>query len=109
MVDLKFNFLSISIKLSMLENNLTQKATVNNELGLHARPAAMIANIALKARANVWLCKDEEQVDASSIIDILSLACLKGMEVCLRIENPEDQDILNEIINLFKTDFGEKL
>jgi phosphotransferase system HPr (HPr) family protein len=93
----------------MLENSLTKTATVNNALGLHARPAAMIANLALKARAGVWLCKDEEQVDASSIIDILSLSCLKGTEVRLRIENPEDRNILNEISHLFENDFGEKL
>jgi phosphotransferase system HPr (HPr) family protein len=93
----------------MLENNLIKKTTVNNELGLHARPAAMIANLALKAKANVWLCKEEEQVDASSIIDILSLACLKGAEVCLKIENPDDKNILDEIIHLFENDFGEKI
>lgn len=91
----------------MLDDNLTQTATVNNELGLHARPAAMIANLALKARAGIWICKNDEAVDASSIIDILSLGCLKGAEVCLKIEVTEDMNILNEIIHLFETGFGE--
>jgi phosphotransferase system HPr (HPr) family protein len=91
----------------MLGNKLHRKATVINALGLHARPAAMIANLAMKARSEVRLEKDGEQVDASSIIDILSLACGKGAEVVLRIENPQDIHLLDEIILLFENGFGE--
>lgn len=90
-----------------LDHHLSRKTTVINELGLHARPAAMIAGLAIKAQSDVWLCKNGEQVDASSIIDILSLACLKGADVTLKIESPEDIDILNEIMNLFEKGFGE--
>ncbi|MBC2715749.1 MAG: HPr family phosphocarrier protein [Desulfobacteraceae bacterium] len=90
-----------------IDHNLSRKTTVINELGLHARPAAMLANLALKAQSDVWLCKNGEEVDASSIIDILSLACLKGANVALKVENPEDIDILNEMINLFEKGFRE--
>jgi len=91
----------------MLENSLNRKATVINKLGLHARPAAMIANLAITARSEIRLAKDNEQVDASSIIDILSLACAKGAEVSLTADHPEDVHILDEIIHLFETGFGE--
>ena len=94
--------------MNKLENNLSREAIVKNELGLHARPAAMIARLAIKAKSDVWLCREDERVDASSIIDILSLACLKGTEVTLKIETPGDMDILNEIINLFENNFEEK-
>jgi len=92
-----------------LENNLSRETIVKNELGLHARPAAMIAKLAIKAKSDVWLCREDAQVDASSIIDILSLACLKGTEVTLKIQTPDDMDILNEIINLFENNFEEKI
>jgi len=95
--------------MNTLENNLNKKTTVVNTLGLHARPAAMIANLAIKAQSDVWLCKNGEQVDASSVIDILSLACVKGADDTLKIENPKDMNILNEIITLFKKGFGEKV
>jgi phosphocarrier protein len=49
-----------------------------NELGLHARSAARIAKLAQNANSKVWLIRGKERVDASSIIDILSLACPKG-------------------------------
>lgn len=95
--------------MSQLDHNLNRDTTVMNELGLHARPAAMIANLAIKAQSDVWLCKNGEQVDASSIIDILSLGCMKGSNITLKIENPEDMKILNKIINLFEKGFGEKI
>lgn len=109
MLSLKFNLWAIAKEMNMLDHNLSRKAVVKNELGLHARPAAMIARLAIKAKSNVWLCRENEQVDASSIIDILSLACLKGTEVTLKIQTPDDMNILNEISNLFENNFEEKI
>lgn len=86
---------------------MTRVALVINELGLHARPAAMIAERALKAKSNIWLIHDNQRVDASSIIDILSTASLKGTEVTLQIDDPADMSILEEIIDLFENGFGE--
>ena len=95
--------------MNKLDDNLSKKTSVINQLGLHARPAGMIAGLALKAQSDIWLYKNGEQVDASSIIDILSLGCQKGTDVTLKIENPEDMNILNEIINLFEKGFGESI
>jgi phosphocarrier protein len=87
--------------------NLTKRVNIQNELGLHARPAALIAAIAQKANSKVWMIRNEERVDASSIIDILTLACLKGTEVTLQVEDPSDSDVLERIGNLFQNGFGE--
>jgi len=90
-----------------LNNQREIQITVDNELGLHARPAAMVAELAGKARSNVWLIKDHQTADASSIIDILSLACLQGTTITLQIEDPADTEILNQLHELFKSGFGE--
>ncbi|RJP76303.1 MAG: HPr family phosphocarrier protein [Desulfobacteraceae bacterium] len=87
--------------------NLTKRVNIQNELGLHARPAALIAAIAQKANSKVWMIRNEEKVDASSIIDILTLACLKGTEVTFQVEDPSDSDVLERIGNLFQNGFGE--
>ncbi|MFO7839320.1 MAG: HPr family phosphocarrier protein [Desulfosalsimonadaceae bacterium] len=81
--------------------------TITNELGLHARPAAMVAELAGKAESNVWLIKNDQYADASSIIDILSLACLQGSTIILQIEDPADEEILNQLHELFQSGFGE--
>jgi phosphotransferase system HPr (HPr) family protein len=85
----------------------SRTATIKNELGLHARSAAQIANIAGKAAAKVWIVKDDESADASSIIDILTLVCEKGTKITIAVEDSADEDILNAIADLVDSGFGE--
>ena len=82
-------------------------ATIKNELGLHARSAAQIAHIAGNSAANVWLKKDDKKADASSIIDILTLACGKGTKITIIIEDLADIDLLDAIVDLVDSGFGE--
>ena len=82
-------------------------ATIKNELGLHARSAAQIARIAGNSAANVWLKKEDKKADASSIIDILILACEKGTKITIIIEDWADVNILNAIVDLVDSGFGE--
>ena len=85
-----------------------QKVThINNELGLHARSAAQIAEISKNSSGNVWVMKDDHKADASSIMDLLTLVCEKGTKIRIIIEDPADADILNSIVNLVDNGFGE--
>lgn len=81
--------------------------TIKNELGLHARSAAQIAGIAQNSIANVWIQKDAEKADASSILDILTLACTKGTKITIIIEDLADIQILKAIVDLVDSGFGE--
>jgi len=78
-----------------------------NELGIHARSAACIANLAKNALENVWVIKEGERADAASIIDVLSLACVQGTEILLQVDDISDINILNEISKLIEAGFGE--
>ncbi len=89
------------------EQNKIRVTTIKNELGLHARSAARIAGIAQNSRANVWIQKNDEKADASSIIDILTLACAKGTKITIIIEDLADTHILNAIADLVDSGFGE--
>ncbi len=90
-----------------MSHTLSRDVVIINELGLHARSAAGIAKLAQNANSKVWLIRGKERVDASSIIDILSLACSKGSKITLEIDKESDINILNEIIELVKKGFGE--
>jgi phosphocarrier protein HPr len=81
--------------------------TIINDLGLHARSAAQIAHIAQNSIAKVWIEKDDEKADASSIIDILTLACAKETKITIIIEDPGDLPILDAIADLVDSGFGE--
>jgi len=85
----------------------TKTVSIVNELGLHARSAASMAQIAAKAKNNVWLIKGDQKVDASSIIDILGLACCQGTTISLEVEHQEDLPILDELVDLVNAGFGE--
>ncbi|MBN1932571.1 MAG: HPr family phosphocarrier protein [Desulfobacterales bacterium] len=86
---------------------ISRDLKIINDLGLHARAAAMIAKLAQNAKAKVWIIKDGEKVDASSVIDILTLACVKDSKVQLRIDDRLDLDVLNDIVELVESGFGE--
>ena len=86
---------------------LSREVTIVNELGLHARSAAKIAELANQSTASVWIQKGGEQADASSIMDILTLACEKGTKITIRIENESDFNILEAITELVEGGFGE--
>lgn len=88
-------------------DNITEKATLINALGLHARSAAMIARAARGARGPVRATYGGLTVDAASIIDLLTLACPAGKTLEFTIEDPEDYDILKSLVNLVNDGFGE--
>jgi phosphocarrier protein HPr len=88
-------------------SDLTRKVTIVNELGLHARPAAKIAQIARNASATVWVTRGPEQVDASSIIELLTLACEKGTTLTFTASDPADRHILEELVQLIESGFEE--
>ncbi len=88
--------------------SLLHKITIDNLLGIHARPAAKIAEIANQAKLKVWLSANNNKVDAQSMIDILTLGACMGTEVVIEVETPEDIFVLNMICDLFKSRFGEE-
>ena len=87
--------------------SFSKDVIVVNELGLHARSAAKIAELAREATSKVWVQKNEERVDARSILDILTLACEKGSKLTIAIDDRSDMETLNRIVDLVINGFGE--
>ncbi len=90
-----------------LKTELSREVVIVNELGLHARSAAKIAAISGNSTASVWIEKGNEKADASSIVDILTLACEKGTKITITIESKDDTHILEAITKLVRSGFGE--
>lgn len=87
--------------------SVSRQTTVVNALGMHARPAARIAEIAIQAQGNLWLSAGDTMVDASSIIDILTLCAVTGTQIVIHAEDPADERIVEEIKGFFDMGFGE--
>lgn len=80
---------------------------VINEFGIHARPATVISKIAGTAHHPVWLYYNSMKIDATDVIDILTLCCTPNSEVVIEIEAKEDVKVLNSIVDFFNSGFGE--
>jgi phosphocarrier protein len=86
---------------------LSRQTVVVNEMGIHARSAAKIAELAQNAEGSVWIAGNNDQVDATSIIDILTLGCAKGTVITVTVRSTGDRGILDDIIRLVEDGFGE--
>ena len=67
----------------------TQNVTINNEVGLHARPATFFIQKANEFKSGIWLEKDERRVNAKSLLGVLSLGIVKGTTITLLAEGAD--------------------
>jgi phosphocarrier protein len=81
--------------------------TVSNKMGLHARPAAMLVQTANKHQSSVKIIKDDFDIDAKSIMGIMSLAAGQGSQLKFIANGPDEKEVLTELESLFKSNFGE--
>ena len=85
-----------------------KKVLVENELGLHARPAAMFVQLANKFKSEVGIEKDGQKVNGKSIMGVMMLAAAKGSNIIIRAEGEDAQEAVDSLENLVKEKFGEK-
>jgi phosphocarrier protein HPr len=86
---------------------LTKELVVQNKMGIHARPAAMVVRITNKFKAEVFVEKDEEQVNGKSIMGLMMLAAGKGSKVKFIATGADAPAMLAEIEALFARKFDE--
>ena len=86
-----------------------KELVVQNKMGIHARPAAMIVRIANTYSGDVWVEKDDEQVNGKSIMGLMMLAAGKGSKLVVRAEGDTSagQVMLGELEALFERRFEE--
>lgn len=89
-------------------NKVTQMFTVENELGLHARPSASIIKKASEFQSHIEIVtEDGEVVDGKSILGIMLLGAEKGTELKITAEGNDAEEAIYALGSLFKNKFGE--
>jgi phosphocarrier protein len=81
--------------------------TVTNELGIHARSAAMIVEMSNRFKAKIFLEKDGREVNGKSILGILTLGCPKGSRLTVRAEGVDARGAVQALGDLIDNKFGE--
>jgi len=87
----------------MLEKNVI----IVNKLGLHARAAARLVQLAASFDSQLTVQKESQQVDAKSIMSLMLLAASKGTPLTISAEGRDQQTALNACCDLINTGFGE--
>ena len=84
-----------------------KEATVNNQVGLHARPATFFIQKANEFKSSIWVEKDERRVNAKSLLGVLSLGIVKGTSINLIADGPDEKEAVEALIELISSNFSE--
>ena len=82
--------------------------TVDNKLGLHARPAALFVQTTHRFQSQVRVVKDGQEVDGKSIMGILTLAAERGAKLTIIAEGPDEEQLHQKLDELFRRHFDEE-
>lgn len=86
---------------------ITKEVVINNQVGLHARPATFFIQKANEFKSSIWIEKDERRVNAKSLLGVLSLGIVKGTTVTLVADGADEQEAIDTLTALINSDFSE--
>jgi phosphotransferase system HPr (HPr) family protein len=95
------------MKVKNKERGIDKELVIRNSLGLHARAAARIVELASQYESFISLEKDGNVVDAKSVLSLLTLECPMGSKVLLRAEGEDSCAAVQALTDLITNNFGE--
>ncbi len=88
---------------------MVQKAVqIKNKLGLHARPALLFVNTATKFKADVYLGRDDHEVNGKSIMGVMMLAAEMGSKLTITAKGQDEKEAIKALIDLIDNKFNEE-
>ena len=85
---------------------VTKEVVINNQVGLHARPATFFIQKANEFKSSIWIEKEDRRVNAKSLLGVLSLGIVKGTAVNL-IDGADEATAVDTLSELIASDFTE--
>ena len=83
-----------------------KEVVVQNQVGLHARPATFFIQKANEYKSSIWVEKEEKKVNAKSLLGVLSLGVTKGVSITIIAEGPDEEQAVNELISMISSNFA---
>jgi phosphocarrier protein HPr len=87
----------------------TLEAVIVNKLGLHARPAAKVSQLAGRFKAEVWISKASRRINAKSIMGVMMLAAARGTTLIIEANGPDEDEAVKALADLIGGGFGEEI
>lgn len=88
---------------------IERELTVRNKAGIHTRPASMIVRTASKYDADVFLRRDRYEINAKSVIGVMTLAAEQGATLTLAVDGDDEDAAAEALEELFENGFGEEV
>ena len=85
-----------------------KEVTVENQVGLHARPATFFIQKANEFKSSIWVEKEERRVNAKSLLGILSLGIIGGTQIKIIADGADEQAAVNALVELVESGFSEE-
>ena len=86
---------------------ITKEVVINNQVGLHARPATFFIQKANEFKSSIWVEKEERRVNAKSLLGVLSLGIVKGTTVTLIADGAYEDEAIATLSELIDSNFSE--
>jgi len=86
---------------------ITREVTINNQVGLHARPATFFIQKANEFKSVIWIEKEERRVNAKSLLGVLSLGIVKGTTINIIADGVDEIQATETLAELIDREFAE--
>ncbi len=84
-----------------------KKVMVQNQVGLHARPATFFIQKANEFKSSIWVEKEERRVNAKSLLGVLSLGIVGGTQIDIIADGSDEQEAVDSLVALVESGFAE--
>lgn len=85
----------------------SKEVIVNNQVGLHARPATFFIQRANEFKSSIWIEKEARKVNAKSLLGVLSLGITKGTQISILADGADEEEAANSLVELVESNFAE--
>ncbi|HIZ15952.1 MAG TPA: HPr family phosphocarrier protein [Firmicutes bacterium] len=80
---------------------------VQNQVGLHARPATFFIQKANEFKSSIWVEKEERRVNAKSLLGVLSLGIIGGTTIRIIADGVDEEQAVKGLVDLVNSGFAE--
>ncbi len=80
---------------------------IQNQVGLHARPATFFIQKANEYKSSIWVEKEDRRVNAKSLLGVLSLGIVGGTAIRIIADGSDEKDAVNGLVTLVESGFNE--
>jgi phosphocarrier protein len=87
---------------------VSRNVTIQNSVGLHARPATFFIQKANAYKSSIWVENEARRVNAKSLLGVLSMGIVKGMTVTLIADGPDEAEALDGLAALIDSGFNNE-